>query len=135
MDDLLFRSTEYPAGWDNGQDPDDYKPLSAPLNPQFVFNNSMLWYRASFKIEYKYLPMSFCQFRCHEMRRNGCTSRILMTLPFSARKLLQAKTSRMGLDHRAKIVTSSFDVVDNDEFIGGANLVKEFGGIIYTGTS
>jgi hypothetical protein len=43
----------------------------------------------------------------------------------------------MGVDHRMKIGTSSPDVVDNDEPLNiiGANLVKEFGGIILTGTS
>ncbi|KAF8213718.1 hypothetical protein K438DRAFT_1804522 [Mycena galopus ATCC 62051] len=127
MDDLLFRHpAEFPAGWENGQHPDDYKPLSAPLKPQFICGNSSLWYRVSFKIQDEYLPMSFWV-------NTGAPSWIYLGGP--ARRLLQPR--RIGFDHRMTIGARSFEVVDNDEPVNiiGVGLVEEFGGMRFIGYS
>ncbi|KAJ7245693.1 hypothetical protein C8J57DRAFT_1361478 [Mycena rebaudengoi] len=56
---------DYPVGWENGQHPDDYQILSAPLPQQFFVSphrrrDDLFWFRTSFKLgKDKFLPMSF----------------------------------------------------------------------------
>ncbi|KAJ7750143.1 hypothetical protein DFH07DRAFT_775274 [Mycena maculata] len=63
-DDLVIVQTDFPKGWENGHHPDDYKILSAPIEPEYFINSRYkhvrMWFRISFKIaDGQYMPMSF----------------------------------------------------------------------------
>jgi hypothetical protein len=51
---------DYPRNYVDCQHPDDYKAISSPLPPEFIFHGSLrLILRISFEVGAEYIPMSF----------------------------------------------------------------------------
>ena len=56
----LYSRGDYPECYVDRQHPDDYKAISSPLPPEFIFHDYMrLILRISFKVGAEYIPMSF----------------------------------------------------------------------------
>ena len=55
-----YSPVDYPENFVDRQHPDDYKAISSPLPPEFIFHaNVRLLLRISFKVGAEYIPMSF----------------------------------------------------------------------------
>ena len=55
-----YSHDDYPENFVDRQHPDDYKAISSPLPPEFIFHNDVrLFLRISFKAGAEYIPMSF----------------------------------------------------------------------------
>ena len=56
----LYSRDDYPEYYIDRQHPDDYKAISSPLPPEFIFHEYVrLIIRISFKVGAEYVPMSF----------------------------------------------------------------------------